>query len=257
MGRRLPVIAPFSSSLVVEQLNLLLLDQQVSRLHLDKKDPRSRHLEDVLKVKPGDCIDLAVQDGPKGKGRVSDAKDGSFTLEIEWLPLHEPDCYPISLVLGLARPQTCRKVLDQAASLGVRSFSFFGADKGEASYGQSTLWTSDEWKKKIEGGVAQAFASSIPTCSLFTNLDEALEQEKPGGGIALDNYEASQPLSVVNRVKGKEYVLCIGPERGWSDRERKLLRRYHYELFHLGPRVLRVETAVVAALGLIAGAYWS
>ncbi|MDG1138060.1 MAG: RsmE family RNA methyltransferase [Opitutales bacterium] len=237
-------------------MNLLLLDQQVSFLHLDKTDPRSRHLERVLKVKPGDCIDLAVQNGPKGKGRVTDAKNGSFTLEIEWLPLHAPDFYPISLVVGLARPQTCRKVLDQAASLGVRSFTFFGADKGEISYRQSNLWRGDEWKRKIQEGVAQAFASSIPTCSLLTNLDEALEKEKPAFGIALDNYEASQPLSVAKREEEKEYVLCVGPERGWSDRERKLLRKYQYELFHLGPRVLRVETAVVAALGMITEPFW-
>lgn len=259
MGKRLPFLAALSGPLAVEQLNLLLLDQQVANLNLRRDDPRFSHLRDTLAVSTGDWVDLAVQNGPKGKGKVIKEIDGSITLDITWLPVHPPDCYPISLVVGLARPQTCRKILEQATAQGVCSFSFFEADKGEASYAQSRLWTSDEWKRKIEAGVAQSFSSSVPGCSLFSNLGEALEQEKKkrATGIALDNYEATGSLHAHLKGRSKEYVLCLGAERGWSDRERNLLRKYGYSLLHLGPRVLRVETAVVAALGVISGSFYS
>jgi RsmE family RNA methyltransferase len=45
-------------------------------------------------------------------------------------------------------------------------------------------------------------------------------------------------------------ALAFGPERGWSAGERQLLRAQGFELAHLGTRVLRTETAVVAALAL-------
>ena len=259
MGKRLPFLAALSGPLVVEQLNLLLLDQQVSSLNLRRDDPRFSHLRDILAVSPGDWIDLAVQNGPKGKGEVTKEIDGSITLDITWLPVHPPDSYPISLVVGLARPQTCRKILEQATAQGVGSFSFFEADKGEPSYAQSRLWTSDEWKRKIEAGVAQSFTSSVPGCSIFPNLAEALEKENKQSvtGIALDNYEATGSLHAHLKGRSKQYVLCLGAERGWSDRERKLLREYGYTLLHLGPRVLRVETAVVAALGVISGSFYN
>ena len=45
--------------------------------------------------------------------------------------------------------------------------------------------------------------------------------------------------------------LAVGPERGWSPRERELLREAGFRFVHLGERVLRVETAVVAAVSLV------
>jgi RsmE family RNA methyltransferase len=46
-------------------------------------------------------------------------------------------------------------------------------------------------------------------------------------------------------------VLAFGPERGWSAAERGLFRRHAFTFAHLGPRVLRTETATLAALALI------
>jgi 16S rRNA (uracil1498-N3)-methyltransferase len=45
-------------------------------------------------------------------------------------------------------------------------------------------------------------------------------------------------------------VLAIGSERGWTPTERELFRAQRFTLVHLGPRVLRTETAVVSAVTL-------
>ena len=253
--------ATLSMPLAFKPLNLLLLDEQVSALHLEKSDPRSLHLLDVSKVKEGDIIDLAVKNGPKGKGCVKFHANGSLALEIEWFPRHPSDLYPISLVIGLSRPQTCRKILEQATTLGVRRFAFFNSDKGESSYAQSSLWSTDEWSRKIDGGVEQAFASYVPECHCFDDLEAALKKDLGPESdrckrVALDNYEAEVSLHQDHFADSSTYSLCIGSERGWSERERQLLRRKDYEFFNLGRRVLRVETAVVVSLGMLASAFW-
>jgi RsmE family RNA methyltransferase len=46
-------------------------------------------------------------------------------------------------------------------------------------------------------------------------------------------------------------VLAIGPERGWSDRERQLFAAAGFTRLSLGPRALRTETACTAALVLV------
>ena len=46
-------------------------------------------------------------------------------------------------------------------------------------------------------------------------------------------------------------ILAIGSERGWSPAERDILRANHFTLAHLGPRVLRAETAVTAAIAIV------
>ena len=241
-------------------MNLLLIEKKVSSFYIQNSDPKANHLVNVLRVKTGDLIDLAAKNGPKGKGLVHLASNGDIRLHIDWLPDHKPDYYPISLVVGMARPQTCRKILDQATSLGVDSFSFFDADKSEPAYRKSVLWSGDEWSRKILGGVEQAFSSSVPECKLYPNLESALSKEKARdlgiSKIALDNYEGEQALKSFTPLPTKRICLCVGPERGWSPRERKILDNYEFPLFKLGPRVLRVETAVVGSLCMLASVYW-
>ena len=116
--------SPFSGSLVIYPLNLFLLDRRVDSLHLQKDDPRAIHLRKVLRAKTGDEIDLAVKNGPKGKATLCFSECNSVDLKIRWLKPHKPDYYPITLVVGVARPQTCRKILDQASALGVDSLVF-------------------------------------------------------------------------------------------------------------------------------------
>lgn len=76
------------------------------------------------------------------------------------------------------------------------------------------------------------------------------------GRVALDNYEGVIPLlsytvSGYNPAAPPEMALAIGGERGWSAEERHALRQQGFTLAHLGERVLRTETAVVAALAIL------
>ena len=67
--------------------------------------------------------------------------------------------------------------------------------------------------------------------------------------IALDNYEGQNALS--QTTLSLPLVIAIGPEQGWADRDRELLRRHGFYLAHLGQRVLRVETACISAISII------
>ena len=137
--------------------------------------------------------------------------------------------------------------------MGVAEIHFFGAQKGEPSYASSTLWTTDEWQQKIRAGVAQAFSSYIPLCKHHQDLESLLAEikEKKGIRIGLDNYEALGKLEPCAVEESESIFLAVGAERGWSGDERNQLRENGFTLKHLGQRVLRVETAVVAALGIL------
>lgn len=239
-------------------MNLLLLDSKVKTVSLAKDDPRAVHLRTVLGVQTGDQIDLAVKNGPRGKGRVSLLPDQRIDLSLRWVEDHPCDLFPIHLIVGFARPQTCRKILEQASALGVERMTFFQAQKGEPSYAKSRLWKTNEWMEKIDQGVEQAFASFVPVCAFQPDLARALGDAKKRGGIklALDNYEAAQPLSNDGVDGQSPILLALGPERGWSANERMLLRAEGFEIRHLGDRVLRLETAVVASLGILLSGYW-
>ncbi len=238
-------------------LNLILFEKADSEATLPPDDPRAAHLRDVLRLEPGDDFDVAAINGPRGKATfVEDGPEG-IGLTFRWEGIIQNDLLPMRLLAGLPRPQTARKILEQAAALGTSEMDFFGADKGEPSYADSKLWTTEEWRRHLVRGVEQAFCSFLPEVRRWNNLQEALDT-LPGLGarLALDVYEAGEPLSPTPAEGTEGVILAVGPESGWSPRERDLLREAGFVLHHLGQRVLRQETACVAALGILASRLW-
>jgi RsmE family RNA methyltransferase len=134
----------------------------------------------------------------------------------------------------------------------VAALHFVRTDKGEASYADSTLWSSGEWQECVIRGAAQAFCTRLPEVTHGLTLAEAVTRVPAAAArLALDNYEGTAALSEINLSGRPSAALALGAERGWSDAERGWLRSRGFALVHLGPRVLRTETACIAALTLL------
>ena len=230
-------------------MNIVLFEPNETLLPLARSDRRAGHVLEVLRCGVGDVFDAGMIDGPRGKATVAGVDSEALRLEFVWGE-PPPQLDPIALIVGLPRPQTARKILDEATALGVAAMDFVASDRGEASYARSKLWTTDEWRRHLVDGASQAFSTRIPAVTSGRALKEVLDNVSAGAcRLALDNYEASGPLT--DAVLQPPVVLALGPERGWSARERDLLRARGFELVHLGERVLRVETACVAAVALV------
>ena len=209
------------------------------------------HLLTVLRRQPGDTFDAGLIDGPRGRGTLTAINADSLTLHFTWAEAPPPLC-PIYLLVGLPRPQTARDILRDATSLGVAALHFFRSEKGEASYARSHLWIHAEWKECVRHGAAQAFCTRLPEVSHGLSLPEAIGRlPAEAFRIALDNYEGADHLRRSRPAPTKPVGLALGSERGWSARERDCLRETGFALAHLGPRVLRTETACVAAVTLL------
>ena len=233
-------------------MNIVLFEADEVYRPLDRQDTRAEHILNVLRREIGDTFDAGVINGPRGKARVERIDKDNLILEFE-LNETDPPLYPIELIVGLSRPQTNRRILREATSLGVRRLSFVQTDRSEPSYAESRLWSSGEWKRHVLDGAAQAFATRIPEVYFGKALKGSIAGLESGlERIALDNYESHIHLLDM----GMEYskiVLAVGSERGWSGDERNTLRTNGFNLAHLGPRPLRTEAAVVAGLSMIAG----
>jgi 16S rRNA (uracil1498-N3)-methyltransferase len=228
-------------------VNLVLFEPAEIDAPLSRLDPRAVHILKVLRRKEGDPFDAGIVNGSRGKGTIS--KIGPEELVFRFTAFADPPGLdPIHLVVALPRPQTARKILNEATSLGVASIQFFQSERGEPSYATSSLWTTPEWRRHLIEGAAQAFDTRIPEVVHCPGLDELVAALPAGSArIALDNYEASRRMAP---SAVRPLALAFGPERGWSAAERDVLRRNGFELAHLGERVLRTETALVAAIAV-------
>jgi 16S rRNA (uracil1498-N3)-methyltransferase len=231
-------------------VNLILFEPGEIGSPLARADPRAIHLLRVLRRKEGGQFDAGIVGGPRGKGTVAAIGPEALALRFEWGREPPPPPDPIHLVVALPRPQTARKILNEATSLGVAEIRFFRSEKGEPGYAASTLWTTGEWRRHLLDGAAQAFDTRVPEILHDPSLGHSVAALPEGcARIALDNYEASRRLT--SSLFALPVALAFGPERGWSPAERALLRANSFEIAHLGPRVLRTETAVVAAISIL------
>jgi 16S rRNA (uracil1498-N3)-methyltransferase len=230
-------------------VNLILFEPGEIDSPLARTDSRAVHLLAILKRGEGDLFDAGVIDGPRGKATLTAITPKMLLFRFE--PGAQPlPADPIHLVVALPRPQTARKILTEATSLGVASMRFFQSEKGEPGYASSTLWKTGEWRRHLLGGAAQAFDTRLPEIFHYPTLRDSLGA-LPGSctRIALDNYEATHRLTQAGSPL--PVALALGPERGWSAAERDVLRAERFQLSHLGTRVLRSETAVIAALAVV------
>lgn len=233
-------------------MNLILFELAEIAAPLPRTDPRAEHILKVLRRQIGDTFDVGLVDGPLGKGTLAAISDATLTLTFVWGPPPAP-ADPITLLLGLPRPQTARDMLRDATTLGVGALHFVTTERSDPNYAAATLWTSGEWRRHCLAGAAQAFATRLPLvtsdCFLATAL--AALPAATTQRFALDNYEATCPLSECHILGETPVVLALGPERGWGPADRAALRAHGFTLVHLGTRVLRSETAVIAALTLV------
>jgi len=235
-------------------MNLILFEKSEITQLLLIEDPRAKHILEILRRKEGDDFDIGIIDGPKGKALLKEISPAGLVLTFQWGE-EDPPLDPISLIVGLSRPQTNRKILQEAAAIGVQRMLFVQTEKAETSYASSRLWTSGEYKRHVIAGVGQGFSTRVPSVDYGMSLDEALhEVSRLAAKYALDNYEYTLPLGEIQPAYGDEIALAIGSERGWTTKERDLLRDSGLLLVGMGPRVLRTETAVIAALALVKSA---
>lgn len=231
-------------------MNCILFQEPLERCVLPPRDRRAEHIRDVLKMQPGDELDVGVANGPMGKARIVKDDAAGMELSFTWGEV-PPSLNPLWMAIGLPRPQTARKILREAASLGIAQLDFVHAGRGDPAYRQSKLWSTDEWQQQLWEGAELAFTTRLSAVRYDQTLAEWLEDlPDDGQRLALDNYEATRPLGVVP-LTDLPQIVAIGPERGWSAGDRDALRAANFTLVQTGERVLRTETACVAAVSIL------
>lgn len=231
-------------------MNLILFKPEETEKGLPIEDGRAQHILQVLKVRTGDSFDVGLINGPRGKAVLESQEKTHLRLAFHW---HQAglQLLPIDLWVSFCRPQTCRKILQECTTLGVQSFTFFGTEKCEPAYRESKLWATGESERLMIRGAEQAFCTRIPKLHLAHSLDDLiLTATAAKERIAMDNYEATAELRADQNFKFP-ITLAVGGERGWSKGERDAFRKNGFKIIHLGERVLRTETACIAAVSIL------
>ena len=229
-------------------MNIILFESAEKTQTLPTSDARAKHILKVLKCQVGNTFHAGVINGSSGQGTLVKMGDKELTIQFTWINEPEPPSQ-IHLIIGLPRPQTARKILNTLSTLGAQTLNFVQSDKSDRNYTTSKLWHTNEWTRHLIDGAQQGFTTAIPEVSWDLSLYKTIKTiSSDMTKIALDNYEGITSFGRTNL--NLPLTLAIGPEQGWSNRDRELLTRHGFHLTHLGQRVLRVETACVSAIAI-------
>jgi len=231
-------------------MNLLLLDGPGGRTD-NRVMIRGRaleHLQRVLGADTGDRVRVGRVNGAMGYGRILHIGPESAELELD-LTEAPPPPLPVTLVLALPRPKMLKRILQAVASLGVKQLHLINSYRVEKSYWQTPWLAPDNLRQQLLLGLEQARDTVLPQVTLHNRFKPFVEDQLPAlaaGTLALVAHPGSVqrcPVAVAGPV-----TLAVGPEGGFIDYELEKLREAGLQPVALGPRILRVETAIPVLL---------
>jgi len=236
---------------------------RLNRVHVDAHlaagarialpEPAAQHLLRVLRLREGDACVLFNGDGNDYPARVTVA--GKRGGEVEILgsePVDNESPLRITLVQGIARGEKMDLILQKATELGVAAFVPVSSQRSEvrldAARAEKRL---AHWRSVVASACGQSGRARVPEVQPPESLAAALEA-LPGQGrrLLLDPF-AEATVASLEASGATAFTLAVGPEGGWSANDRSALQAAGFTGIRLGPRVLRTETAGLAAVAAL------
>jgi 16S rRNA (uracil1498-N3)-methyltransferase len=228
---------------------------------------QARHLSRVLRAQPGMEFDV-VADGHAWLARVASIERDSvqFTLLRE---LDAAPGLPVTLLLSIFKFDRMEWAIEKPVELGASRIVPVLAERTEKHLAQAADKRVERWRRIALEAAKQSRRSDLPEIADPARLpkllassepaetaEERAEQDAPAPlRILLSEVEEDQPLLRLLKQEitagGREVLLAIGPEGGWTPAELALFTGAGWHSASLGPRILRVETATVAALAVV------
>ena len=210
------------------------------------------HLAKVLRAEPGQVFDVVAAGFLHRAEVTAVAPDRvDFVLHEE---LESDYALPLDFYLAVFKFDHFEWAVEKATELGARSITPILARRTEKHLAQAALKRVERWRRIAHEASQQSRRTSVPQVADPATLKLALGRVKAETRILLSETEQSFTLSQAFQNHAADCALAIGPEGGWAPDEMALFAEHHWTPVTLGPRILRAETAAIAAIA-IAGAF--
>lgn len=205
---------------------------------------RLEHIKSILGAAIGDRLPVGRVNGLMGLGEVIALTNSEAELIVK-LDQQPPRPLPLTLILAMPRPKMFRRILQTSATLGIKDIWLINSYKVEKSFWQTPWLSGDNLRENLTLGLEQAKDTAMPSVHIRKLFKPFVEDELPA---LLESKEAlvAHPgtLTPCPTHLNRPAALCIGPEGGFTPYEVGKLEEAGCQSVHLGPRILRVETAV-------------
>lgn len=219
--------------------------------NIELEEGPSHHILKVLRMQVGRELILFNGDGFEFLANIqatskkhATIQTGSHTVRTNESPLHT------HLAIGVSRGERFDWVLQKATELGVNEITpIFSARCEVKLKGERLDKRVQSWTKILISACEQCERNTLPTLNAPETLEEFSSSATADLKLVLHHRDATS-LGKLHEKSPSAQSCCflIGPEGGLSEQEIKHAQNQHFKALTLGPRVLRTETAPIAAL---------
>lgn len=220
---------------------------------------QAEHLTRVLRAQAGMEADV-VAGGHVYHAEIAavSADEVRFNLITE---VQADPALPVTLVMAVYKFDRMEWAIEKATELGVAAIAPVIAQRSEKHLAQAATKRAERWRRIAHEAAQQSRRSDVPLIHQPTSLAASVKQASKASRIVLAEQERSTTLrrlvDEAVETAGDEMPaleIAIGPEGGWAPAEEALFDANGWKAATLGPRILRAETAAIAALSVVASA---
>jgi 16S rRNA (uracil1498-N3)-methyltransferase len=213
-------------------------------------DVAHRHAVQVLRLKKGAVINVFDGQGNEYEATLEQvSKRESVAVLGQKIESQNESPLDITLLQGISRGERMDYALQKAVELGVNKVIPVITERCnvQLSNGRAEKRLA-HWQGVMISACEQSGRSTLPELMGVMSLDETMAINQQSTRLVLDPL-AKQGFTTLE--KPQQITLLIGPEGGLSEQEISTVTEHNFQTVNFGPRILRTETATVAAIAVI------
>jgi len=229
--------------------------EAIQRGHAQITGQDAHHLARVLRVEPGQKFEISDNLNAY-LAEVETARKDLVSFQIlHRIESREPVVH-VTLFASLIKFERFEWLLEKATELGAGVVTPVQAERSEKGLEQAAVKRLDRWNRIAREASEQSRRARLPNIESPIALADALRNAE-GHRYALEEAGAPPILSALPEARqaGDRVALLVGPEGGWTDRERAAIANAGWIAVSLGENILRTETAALSALAIVNAAW--
>lgn len=215
------------------------------------------HLARVARIKEGDTVWLFDGRNVRCLARVETVLKEKTELSLLGIEEGKKDRrLDLTLVQSLMTARKMEFILQKASEFGIAEFVPLETTRSLRISSERSAHKLERWKKIAREAVKQSKGTTTPAVLPPTTLAKVLQSPIESSRFFLSE-DGGKSLKAIIREEEEgrrplfeKVILCVGPEGGWTEEEEKSLLEGGFEGVSLGRRILRTETAALAAVAV-------
>lgn len=217
------------------------------------RDATFHHLARVLRVRAGDTITLFDGRGREADARVVRLWEDELLVEVGVVRTVSRPSVALTLIIGLLKGERMDWVIQKATELGVARILPVATTNAVVKLeGTRAADRRERWGKIAAEAARQCGRADVPDVADIASFATVAATSQAGFRVLFHEVEPRIPLrTLLPNEPPTEWLAAVGPEGGFTVDEVSAARANGFAVAGLGPRILRAETAAIAALAVL------